>query len=480
MKTRAIILLFTILGVVVGSAGAAFGGEYLQMAGLIDTRTTFSDGAMSVEAQADLAHGRGFDALFITDHDILAMAYGLPPFRHVFQVKKQKNALRISGPEAYLTAIAAAQHKYPDLLLVPGSESVPYYYWSGSYFSGDLTANDHEKRLLAIGLTAPSDYEDMPVIHNRMSTRYLKARLPFILIFSGALLLGVYIATWGGWYRWAGLGVGAVALLMIINTNPFASAPYDQYMGNQGIAPYQYYIDYVSARGGMTFWNYPETRSGVRAYGPIQLNTPSYPEVLLQARDYTGFAAVYGDTITVTEPGRQWDQVLAQYCRGTRSRPVWGIATADFHEDGGAGERLGNYPTVFLVREKTRAELLSAMRAGRMYAVQGSYPQRLVLDDFSVTGSGGGPHGTLGEDIAVQGSPQIQIALSLKQPGAGTVSVTVIRDGTVVETLSGPLPLAAAITDEACPRGEKTYYRLMANGHGAGVVVANPVFVTVR
>jgi hypothetical protein len=250
-------------------------------------------------------------------------------------------------------------------------------------------------------------------------------------------------------------------------------------MGDLGAAPYQRYIDYVNARGGMVFWNYPETRSGVRPYGPIRLNTPPYPEALLQARDYTGFAAIYGDNITVTDPGGIWDRVLDQYCRGERAHPVWGIATADFHTDGESGATLGDYPTVFLVREKTRAAVLSAMRDGRMYAVQGPYPQRLVLDEFSVS-AGDGPRATLGEEITMTGIPQIRLAVSLAVPGNGTATVRLIRGGTVIETITGALPLSATVTDARIPRGEKTFYRLMVAGGGAGAVAANPVFVTVR
>ena len=482
MKKTALILF--LLVVAAWSAGlpmpAVAGGDYTQVAGIIDTRTTFSDGALSVDALARLARERGFDVLFYNDHDILAMAYGLPPFQHVLRIKKQKNALRLSGPNNYLDAIAAAQQKSPGLILVPGSESVPYYYWSGSYLNGDLTAHDHEKRLLAIGLDHPSDYEDMPVLHNRPSTRYLKPRMPMLLFFSGALLLGVYITTWGRWYRWAGIGIAALALLLMANTAPFQSSPYDQYMGDIGIAPYQHYIDYVNTRGGMTFWNYPETRSGVRKLGPINVDTPPYPDALLEAQNYTGFAAVYGDTVTLTEPGRQWDQTLNQFCRGSRRQPVWGIATADFHEDGSGGERLGNFPTIFWVKEKNRSGVMEAMRAGRMVAVRGPYPQRLVLDDFSVSGDDGEIQGTLGETIEVTGVPQIRVAISLKEAGAGTVSVRIIRGGRLAAAFDASLPFEKTIRDDHCPRGEKTFYRLMAQGRGIGKIVANPVFVTAK
>ena len=144
-------------------AGAA---DTVQVAGLIDTRTTHSDGALSVEALAELARSRGFEVLFLNDHDRLAMAYGLPPFRNVIRLRKELNSINKSGARSYIEAINRTRQKFKELILIPGSESVPYYYWTGSYFQKNLTAHDHEKRILTIGMENPGDYESLPIIHN--------------------------------------------------------------------------------------------------------------------------------------------------------------------------------------------------------------------------------------------------------------------------------------------------------------------------
>ena len=100
-------------------------------------------------------------------------------------------------------------------------------------------------------------------------------------------------------YQKAGLLLAVVAALLAVNTHPFRSSPYDQYMGDLGIAPYQYYIDYVKSRGGMVFWNYPETRSGVRRMGPVQLDTRAYPNVLEEAeRGKRAFRFMEGPVFT--------------------------------------------------------------------------------------------------------------------------------------------------------------------------------------
>ena len=478
---RSVLPYLLVLSLLPSGPAPARAADYIPLTGVIDVRTVFSDGDQTVEELTRLARSRDIDAVFFTDHDLLVMEYGLFPFEHVLRKRKSLNAIHSTGIEAYLSAIHMAARRYPDMVLIAGCESAPYYYWTGSYFSGDLTAHDHEKRLLAIGLERPEDYEEMPVLHNRGSFRYLKSVAPRLLVFAGAFIIGVilFFLEKRRRYQKAGLLFAVVAALLAVNTHPFRSSPYDQYMGDLGIAPYQYYIDYVKSRGGMVFWNYPETRSGVRRMGPVQLDTRAYPNVLEEAAGYTGFAAIYGDTITITEPGKEWDRVLLAYCRGERRQPVWGISTADYHKESGAGGVLGNFSTVLLVEEKTTVGALKAMHAGRMYAARGRHPQRLVLEEFTVSAEGKGDKAVLGEEITLMSAPEIRIAVSARMETDQPVKVRLIRGGTVIADFKAPLPFSKTFTDASCPAGAKTFYRLDVRGP-AGVLLSNPVFVTLR
>lgn len=449
--------------------------SYLQICGLIDTRTTFSDGFYDVVELTRLAAQRGFDVLFINDHDRLVMEYGLPPFRNIFKKKVELNSISRMGADAYLDTIRQAARKYPDMILIPGAESSPHYYWKGSFFKKNLTAHDHEKRLLAIGLENPEDYRSLPVPHNGFSKRYFHVLYPRTFLFLGALILGLFLLKGKGFYKTAGILVSLFSLLGLIDTHPFQSSPHCQYDGDQGIAPYQLLIDDINSKNGFAFWNYPETHSGIRKEGLVCLHTEPHPEVLEQSHHYTGFAAVYGDTSTATEPGHQWDRVLLEYCSGKRDRPAWGIATADFHKDGNAGQKLGDFPTVFLVPKKTKAEILSALKKGRMYAVRTSYPQRIILDEFSVSGDNDSLRATLGEEIALNSRVRIRISLSFKEPEEKPVKVRLIRSGKLLETFDGTLPMKIDYKDDYFEQGQKIYYRLDVNGHGT--LVANPIFV---
>jgi len=114
----------------------------------------------------------------------------------------------------------------------------------------------------------------------------------------------------------------------MVDQHPFKSSRFDPYHGDMGQAPFQVAIDYARSRGGLVYWAHPESNysnKGVQM-GPVKLMTAHYPEALIETDNYTGFAALYGDNITATKAGMQWDRALVQYCSGDRADPVWGIA----------------------------------------------------------------------------------------------------------------------------------------------------------
>ena len=221
----------------------------------------------------------------------------------------------------------------------------------------------------------------------------------------------------------------SLSLLFIANSNPLRSSPFDPYGGDPGIAPWQLLIDEVNARGGLTFWNYPETHSGIREMGPIKVHTAPYPQVLEESNGYTGFAALYGDTSTITEPGELWDRVLMDYCKGYRTHPAWGIATADYHKEGEAGEKLGNFQTGFFVEKLTRKEILEALKTGRVYAYRGHYPRYARLEEFSVSSADGDSRAISGGQVVLKGNPVVRFRIAADQETQEQVVVRLIRAG---------------------------------------------------
>jgi hypothetical protein len=461
-----------------GQTGQTATRTYEQLPALIDLRTTFSDGEYDPETIVRMAAGKGFNVVIFNDHDRVVIEYGLPPLRNLLKVKKELNSIHKTGVDAYLQTFDDLRKRYPQMILIPGTESTPFYYWTGSPFSGTLTANDHERRLLTMGLEKPEYYETLPVLHNSLSRGHLRAVWPALTAFGLCFLIAFAFVFKRGWWRISGVVLALLSSGFFVNTLFARPSPYDPYHGKQGAAPYQLFIDAVNQKGGLVFWNYPETQSGVRTLGPIRLSTLPYPGMLLETRDYTGFAALYGDTSTVTEPGNIWDEVIKEHCAGFRKRPAWGIATADFHREGEAGQHLGDFQTVMWLAERSPEAALDALRSGRMYACQGKFPRVPRLYEFSVSAAQpeAAHRAISGEEITLVGQARVRITLSGGVAGAGKeVRVRLIRSGSLIQVFKGTMPLEIDYTDPLEARGEKIYYRMDMTGYGA--IVSNPIFV---
>jgi len=453
--------------------------EYIQVPGLIDLRTDFSDGAHTLNFLIKLAQKRGFNVLFITDHDREVLEYGLWPFQNILKKRVEEPSINKGGPENYLNMIRSVSQRHPEMILIPGAESSPFYYWKGSYFTKNLTVCDWERHLLILGLEKPEDYRELPILHNGYSTRFLSSIPAGFFISFIPLILGLYMMKRKKIIRYFGIIIFVLSLFLLLNNHPFRSSPYSPYKGYQGISPYQLLIDYVNSRGGMAFWNHPETKSGRGRLGPIYRETSPYSQVLTESNYYTGFAALYGDSTTVTEPGNIWDEVLNQYCSGEREKPVWGISTADFHKEGGAGEKLGNFPTIFLVKNETKNDILDALKKGRMYACRGDADSpRLILEEFSISDPETSQKAVLGEEMSSRGYPRINILISTTEPEEGDlITARLIRSGKLLKTITGKTPLRIDYQDESKKPGKKVYYRLDVKDKRMRKLVSNPIFV---
>ncbi len=457
--------------------------DTIQMLGLMDIRTDYSDGAHTLDYIVKLAKKRGFHVLFITDHDRVALEYGLLPFENILKIKVERDSINKKGALKYLSMIERVSKENPDMILIPGTESSPFYYWKGSIIKRNLTVLNWERHLLVVGLEDPSDYKNLPTIHNE-STYNVKrfSYLTLLLLILVSIFCIYIILRKKKAIKIAGIIILIFCLLLMINKYFYKNYSFDQYHGDKGISPYQVFIDYVINHGGMVFWNHPETKSGYSKMGPVYRNTPPYPQVLIKSRNYTGFSSLYGDSTTIIDPGNLWDKVLLEYCSGKRENPVWGISTSDFHKEGGAGEKLGNFLTVFLVTEKSKRGILDAMEKGKMYAFRGNidYPP-LVLKEFSVSNSHDSQNVTMGDEIICDTKPHIHIVIQTAFPKTeNAVIVQLIRSGTMIKKFSGKTPLHIDYHDNYYKAGKKTYYRITAKDSKNQKIVSNPVFVTFK
>jgi len=446
---------------------------YIPVAGLFDLRSTFSDGAHSIDDLAEMAQSRGFKCLFINDHDRIALSYGIFPFRNILRYKKEYPSIITHGPEKYLDEIKRVSAKYPDMIIIPGCETSAYYYWTGSWFKKNLTLNNYDRRIIIINLTEPDDYQYIPNLPYKLSLRYTSKLLPGLLIFVIPLAIGIILLRWKGFSRLMGIFIIIFSSLAIIDYNPFRSSLFSPYERDTGIAPYQELIDYVNEKGGLSFWNYPEQKSGIRTHGPIEVRTSPYPQVLHESVGYTSFAAIYGEYTTATAPGGEWDLVLNEYCRGQRDNAPWAISTADFHEEGRLNQVLGSFPTIFMVKEFSKESVLESIRNGFMYCSRGDGREWPQIDYFVISGKEN-KTAFMGETLTTVDFPVIRFEVSCNNGVSKKINISLIRGGELIGTFAGTTPLRIEYRDDEIHTGAKTYYRIMDQREH---LVSNPIFV---
>ena len=457
--------------------GNASAGEYIQLPGVIHVHSTFSSGKYSIGELVTRADRKGVEVLLLTDTHQAVMEYGLFPFRNLIKRREERHSVLTAGPENYLAEIERLNRQQQSVIIIPGVESTPFYYWTGSPFGKGLTAHDFHKDLLIVGMSNPDDYYKLPSLHGPVSSRYLMDLLPGFLIFLVAFVLSIYLVCQKGLLRIGGVVVAIISLALMIDHHPFKSSPFDPYHGDQGTTPYQDTIDIARSHGGLTFWAHPESnlyKNGVLV-DSVKLMTAHYPESLVVSENYTGFEALYGDTITAIKAGKHWDRALLQYCMGDRAEPVWAITGSDFKEEKN-GNGLDTFLTVFLVNKKGARDVLKALELGRLYGVRKAGGFRLSLDQFEIKDDVTEHRAMMGEELKSNGQPVVEGRISATDGGRYDVSVMINRGGEIIWSFEGQTPLKFSFVDNAKWSG-KTFYRLDASGKTAGTLLSNPIFV---
>jgi len=451
------------------------GMSLIQVPGISDVHSIISNGRYSIEKLAQMAKERGIEILIVTDHDLVAMSYGIPPFRHLFRYRKERSSIFRYGVERYLQEIEYVNRKYSDVLVIPGIKSAPFYYWTGSYFNKDLTAHNYNKQFIILGLEDPLSIKRLPIINNpHLSLRFTRELLPQIFLFILVIICSLILLFWPGVFRFTGIFLIILSLLFIINDHPFKCIRFDPYKGDPGIGPYQDLIDYVDEKGGMTFWVMPDSKSFQRI-PPIFLKTESHAQDLILSRRYTGFEVLYGDVLKAQEPGGIWDTVLKSYCRGERSKPCWGISGSDYYYEGKSEMKMSYFQTIFLLHEKSKRAVLSALNSGKMYALRNIKGSKLKLEDFYIKGSDSSK-AYAGDTALAKGGITFFCCVDTWDGEKRPVRVKVIRFGEVIKDIKGNTPLKIMFKDEKKDE-KKIYYRLdIKDGYG-NYIISNPIFV---
>ena len=443
---------------------------------LYDIKTNFSEGCSSIQDLANQADRQKIDVVLFADFARNSMEFGIKPFERIFKNIIPGPSVLDRGAGGYLSEIKENDRQFERTLLIPGVETIPFYFWSGSNYDKNLTAHNWDKHLLVFGMDTAQDLEQLPLPNSNFSKKYTHELLNnFIII--GFIFMVTVGAVYKGYYRKITVPLMLFFALMTLNNHPFQSSPFDPYHGDQGMEPYQNLIDFATSKGALVFWNHMETDSGINQKGTTVLETLPYPDDLLKTRNYTGFQAVGDNPIRQTDPGQQWDQVLMEYLNGKREHPVWGFGGNDYFCEEQKGDRLGSVRTIFLVRERNNDTVLDAMKNGRMYAVRQADANRLSLDEFVVEDQKAGNQVTMGQELVATDFPAIKLKLRSVQGGNKTAQIQIIRNGSLVKAETVSLPYELTWRDVGVDRKSPAYYRVKAQVSPEAHLVSNPIFV---
>src|SRR5947207_2933163 len=117
-----------------------------------------------------MAARQGVGAIVLSENYLNRVEYSLPPFRALTRVTYESRGVRGRLVE-YAARVAQARAARPGVLIVPGVEVMPHYFWSGSPLSLALTLHGTQKNLLVWGLDRAA-LEALPVIGNSAAGRF--------------------------------------------------------------------------------------------------------------------------------------------------------------------------------------------------------------------------------------------------------------------------------------------------------------------
>ncbi|MCI0493810.1 hypothetical protein L0Z72_02295, partial [candidate division KSB1 bacterium] len=457
-----------------------------------------SGGIFSISQLAGFLDERRIDVGIITDHDHVEVEYGLFPFRKLLTYKISRPSIRTIGINNYLNQIDTMDSSYTNLILLPGVEAVPFYRWTGCIFTRNLTLHDWHRHLLVFGLKNPKDLGNLPSIANNGAKRLSMNAIGMASIYLVLFFLGLKLRKrasvinmpsqktrsmirlrvpalhkqrrvrfWGNLIMLAG-AFGFVYQL------PFQENKNNPYDTVDSPAPYQELIDYVHENQGLVFWAHPEVQSAEYIHG-IEAETFPYHQLLLKTQNYTGFAIFWEGMEQIGRPNGIWDLVLNQYCLGTRDQPIWAISELDFG-DGNKPDNITESLTMLLVKEKSTAEVLSALRSGRMYATRNFVHRWLRVQEFSV---GSRQRAFSGEQIVVDAESTATVKIIIDVQKSSNFMLQLIRNGKIIyiDHRSAAGQWHINFSDAELLNDRKSYYRFLVYENHWPVLASNPIFV---
>jgi hypothetical protein len=459
----------------------------------IHVHSTASTGTLSLEALAVRAEQQGLDAIVLSDNFSLEYEYGLQPLTGLLKKTISFPSVLSYGVERYLDEIQSVQASHPQLVIVPGVEVAPFYYWTGSLWHGDLTMHDAQRNLLVLGLTKAEDYRALPARGNPASFTVDGASLanaaPLLLVIPALFLWKPRRQLVKGWRepvsaarRTVAVGCLVLAVATLVNAWPLGTPPFSSYEP-QGYRPYQAVLDVANQRGAVVLWSMTEAHDlQSHAFGPlgtVTVKTDAHPEALALTGGYAGFGGLYQDTRMVTAAGGLWDQVIQAHKSTAQSAVPTMIGEIAFHGLADKGKDLDRVLTTVFAKERSVAAVLEAIRSGHVYAVaEGDHRVMLTLDEFSLGCDCNQATVGIGERLALpSGSHAVAtVRLSARDGQPHPVTLRLIRSGEIIGMTKAETPLHYQLADVQPVSDGGEYYRLEVIGQ-SGELLTNPIYV---
>lgn len=403
-------------------AHVSLSADTKQYEAVIHIQTGYSHGKYSLEQIVNKAQDNGIDIIIPTDSALKRWEYGIYPFRKIIKKTVELPSVLETGAQDYLDEIAYCNNKYPDMLIIPGVEAAPHYWWQGSIWKKNLTLRQSNKHLLVIGLYDASAYEKMPLISN-----------PHI------------------WFY-----------------------PYDPYHEDRyGEKPYQMLIDYVNSKGGVSFWAHPDSKDFIRPVkkGLVTIQSDSYGESLLTTKEYTGFAFFRQGDAETGGIGGYWDKALALYNEGFKTQPVWAIGEEDYN---GPNDRLGRVRTIFTLNFFSREAVMNALKSGSFYSVLRAQTHQLILKEYYAVD--GTEKAYSGEKISDSSDPQLYIKVTSSDNKKHGALMYVVCNRQKIMRKKIIIPFELSLPLKEWIQNKNSYVRVEIVEHESSRLITNPIF----
>ena len=92
------------------------------------------NGEQAPEEIVKIAQENGIKSVIFTDHDTMRWTYRVPPLTNIIQKVVDQNSIHKFGAANYINTIEELNEKYPDMLIMHGTEAIPFIIMAGKLF----------------------------------------------------------------------------------------------------------------------------------------------------------------------------------------------------------------------------------------------------------------------------------------------------------------------------------------------------------